>query len=221
VVAIVIVLPSGLEIGRINPGDLFFVDVLYVYERYYVKLVWWLMTRSNFSRETVDGWSRLRPDEDLFGLGVAHRLIWSGRLAEEILERTAIASGLRRRGDYEVLALLRRAEPELLSPLQVAQQLITSQSGMTGKLDRLERQGLVQRSPDPEDRRAIRLGITDAGRSLIDQAFTTSLSVYQSMLDGFTPTEGKDLDALLDKLLARLDGLSAMQQPWNQELDHK
>jgi hypothetical protein len=38
----------------------------------------------------------------------------SGRLAEEILERTAIASGLRRRGDYEVLALLRRAEPDRL-----------------------------------------------------------------------------------------------------------
>ena len=168
----------------------------------------------NFSRETVDGWSRLRPDEDLFGLGVAHRLIWSGRLAEEVLERTAIASGLRRRGDYEVLALLRRAEPELLTPVQVAQQLLTSQSGMTGKLDRLERQGLVQRTPDPEDRRAIRLGITDAGRDLIDQAFTTSLSVYQSMLDGFTAAEGKDLEALLDKLLTRLDELAAMQQPW-------
>jgi hypothetical protein len=49
-------------------------------------------------------------------LGVAQRLIWSGRLAEQVLERTAIACGLRRRGDYEVLALLRRAEPEL-SPL--------------------------------------------------------------------------------------------------------
>jgi DNA-binding MarR family transcriptional regulator len=172
------------------------------------------MTRVNFSRETVEGWSRLRPDEDLFGLGVAHRLIWSGRLAEEVLERTAIACGLRRRGDYEVLALLRRAEPALLTPLQVAQKLITSQSGMTGKLDRLERQGLVHRSPDPEDRRAIRLGITDAGRSLIDEAFTTCLSVYQSMLDEFTPTEVKDLDALLDKLLTRLDELSVMQQPW-------
>jgi DNA-binding MarR family transcriptional regulator len=172
------------------------------------------MTRVNFSRETVDGWSRLRPDEDLFGLGVAHRLIWSGRLAEEVLERTAIACGLRRRGDYEVLALLRRAEPALLTPLQVAQQLLTSQSGMTGKLDRLERQGLVRRTPDPEDRRAIRLGITDAGQALIDQAFTTSLLVYQSMLDEFTPTEEKDLEALLDKLLTRLDELSAMQQPW-------
>jgi DNA-binding MarR family transcriptional regulator len=172
------------------------------------------MTRVNFSRETVDGWSRLRPDEDLFGLGVAHRLIWSGRLAEEVLERTAIACGLRRRGDYEVLALLRRAEPALLTPLQVAQQLLTSQSGMTGKLDRLERQGLVRRTPDPEDRRAIRLGITDAGQALIDQAFTTSLLVYQSMLDEFTPTEEKDLEALLDKLLTRLDELSEMQQPW-------
>ena len=172
------------------------------------------MTRVNFSRETVDGWSRLRPDEDLLGLGIAHRLVWSGRLAEEVLEKTAIACGLRRRGDYEVLALLRRAEPEFLTPLQVAQQLLTSQSGMTGKLDRLERQGLVQRSPDPADRRAIRLGITDAGRSLIDEAFTTCLAVYQSLLDGLTPAEVKDLDALLDKLLTRLDELSVMQQPW-------
>jgi DNA-binding MarR family transcriptional regulator len=173
------------------------------------------MSRSSFSQETVDGWSRLRPDDDLFGLGVGHRLIWSGRLAEELLESTAIASGLRRRGDYEVLALLRRAEPELLTPLQVAQQLMTSQSGMTGKLDRLERQGLVQRTPDPEDRRAIRLGITDSGRTLIDEAFTASLSVYQSMLEEFTPTEAKDLEALLEKLLTRLDELSAMRQPWS------
>lgn len=86
---------------------------------------------------------------------------------------------------------------------------------MTGKLDRLERQGLVRRTPDSEDRRAIRLGITDSGRALIDDAFTTSLSVYQSMLDKFTPTEAKDLEALLDKLLNRLDELSEMRQPWS------
>lgn len=172
------------------------------------------MTRSDFSREAVDGWSRLRPDDDLFGLGVVQRLVWSGRLAQELLEKTAVASGLRRRGDYEVLALLRRAEPELLTPLQVAQHLMTSQSGMTGKLDRLERQGLVQRTPDREDRRAIRLGITDSGRALVDQAFTTSLSVYQSMLEGFTPTEAKDLEVLLEKILTQLDELSVMTRPW-------
>ena len=141
--------------------------------------------------------------------------MWNGRLAEELLERTAIASGLRRRGDYEVLALLRRVEPALLTPLEVAQQLQTSQSGMTGKLDRLEQQGLIRRTQNPDDRRAIRLGITEAGRTLIDEAFTTSLSVYQSMLDGFTATEVKELESLLEKLLSRLDELAGMRQPWS------
>jgi DNA-binding MarR family transcriptional regulator len=64
-----------------------------------------------------------------------------------------------------------------------------SQSGMTGKLDRLERKGLIQRTPDADDRRAIRLGITDSGRALIDEAFTTSRSVYQSMLEELTTME--------------------------------
>jgi DNA-binding MarR family transcriptional regulator len=168
----------------------------------------------NFSRETVVGWSRLRPDQNLSVLSVAHRLVWSGRLAEELLERAAVAGGLRRRGDYEVLAMLRRVEPHALTPLQVSQQLLTSQSGMTGKLDRLERQGLLERFPDADDRRTIRLGITDAGRALIDQAFTTSLTVYQSMLDEFTPSEVEEFERLLGKLLTRLDELSVMQQPW-------
>jgi hypothetical protein len=41
--------------------------------------------------------------------------------------------------------------------VDAAKKLLSSQSGMTGKLDRLEEQGLIQRLPDPEDRRVIRL----------------------------------------------------------------
>jgi len=173
------------------------------------------VSRSNFVRESVAGWSRLLPDRDQLSLGVIQRLVWSGRLAEEVLDRAAIASGLRRRGDYEVLALLRRFEPALLTPMEVAQQLMTSQSGMTGKLDRLEDQGFIQRTPDAEDRRAVRLGITDSGRSLIDEAFMTSLNVYESILDEFSPTEVNNLDTLLEKLVSRLDQLSGMREPWN------
>ena len=172
------------------------------------------MPRSHFVRESLAGWSRLRPDTDLFGLGVVQRLVWSGRLAEEILERTATATGLRRRGDYEVLALIRRAEPSQLTPLDVAQQIRTSPSGMTGKLDRLEQQGLIERIPDPADRRAIRLAITEQGRALIDEAFTVCLGVYESMLDALTPREAERLNALLDKLLGRLDELSDRRQLW-------
>lgn len=114
-----------------------------------------------------------------------------------------------------MLALLGWAEPALLTPLEVAQQLMTSQSGMTGKLDRLEHSGLIQRIPDAEDRRAMRLEITESGRALIDEAFTKGNKVYQSMLDEFTPTEAKNLDAQLEQLLQRLDELSHIRQPWN------
>ena len=173
------------------------------------------MSRVYFSRETVNGWTRILPQRDLAGLGVIQRLIWSGRLADELLESTAIASGFRKRGDYEVLTLLRRLEPRLVTPNQVAQQLRTSPSGMTGKLDRLERQGLLQRIPDPDDRRTVQLGITDAGRTLIDEAFTINLNVYQTMLGGLTTAEGTELETLLEKLLGRLDELVVMDDPWD------
>jgi DNA-binding MarR family transcriptional regulator len=86
---------------------------------------------------------------------------------------------------------------------------------MTGKLDRLEDQGLIERTPDAEDRRAIRLGMTEAGRTVIDEAFDTSLRVYEAMVSHFTPGDLKKLDALLEKLLTRLDELSGMRQPWD------
>src|SRR5690554_95994 len=192
----------------------YFVLVLYVPVRFGVKVLCWLMPRSDFVSETVAGWTRLRPEQDLSSLGIVQRLIWTGRLAEELLERTAMAGGLRRRGDYEVLALLRRSEPSLLTPLEVAQQLRTSQSGMTGKLDRLEAQGLIERVPDPSDRRAIRLGVTDAGRALIDNAFTMSMAMYEAMLSELTPAEAKSFEALLDKILTRLDELVSKREPW-------
>lgn len=173
------------------------------------------MSQAKFIKDALSEWSRIRPELDLFGLGIIGRLAWSGRLAEEILERTANVSGLRRRGDYEVLSLLRRVEPTLLTPIEVAQQLRISQSGMTGKLDRLEAQGLIERTPDPDDRRAIRLGLTEAGRAVIDEAFDTSLRVYESMVSGFSPDDLKKLDTLLEKLLTRLDELSDMRQPWD------
>lgn len=157
------------------------------------------MPRPNFVRESLAGWGRLRPDADLFGLGTVQRLVWSGRLAEELLERTANASGLRRRGDYEVLSLLRRVEPALLSPLEVAQQLQTSQSGMTGKLDRLERQELIQRIPDSEDRRALRLGITHAdpfGCALKSQPALGCQLEASGQKEERLPRLGDDLDLL-------------------------
>ena len=169
------------------------------------------MTQSDFIEEATAGWSKLLPDQDMLSFEVIQRLIWSGRLADRILEKAAVVSGLRRHGDFEVLSLLRRNEPILLTPVEVAQQLLSSQSGMTGKLDRLEEQSLIRREPDPDDRRAIRLRVTESGRTLIDEAFTTSLRTYESMLDELTPAQVKGLGVLLKELLERLDHQSRLR----------
>lgn len=125
-------------------------------------------------------------------------------------------SGLRRRGDYEVLALLRRTEPRTLTPAELADQLLTSASGMTGKIDRLERQGLVERRPDAHDRRAINLELTDQGRSLVEQAFDTAVSMYRQMLSDLNDTEIAAFDQILTSLLARLELLERLHHPWDE-----
>jgi DNA-binding MarR family transcriptional regulator len=166
------------------------------------------VTQSEFVDESVAEWSRLLPGRKMLGLDVALRLVWSGHLAHRIMDRSAVAAGLGRSGDFEVLALLRRNEPDLLTPVEVAKKLLSSQSGMTGKLDRLEERALIQRTPDPEDRRVVRLRVTGSGRRLIDEAFSSSLEVYESFLDELSTAERAQLATLLTKLLKRLDHLA-------------
>jgi DNA-binding MarR family transcriptional regulator len=81
---------------------------------------------------------------------------------------------------------------------------------MTGKLDRLEHQGLIQRTPHPDDRRAVTLSITANGRTMVDEAFDTSLSVYQSMLENLSPGDLDNIETILEELLTRLEQLSAI-----------
>lgn len=166
------------------------------------------MTQSESVDESVAEWGRLLPDQNMLGLDVGHRLVWSGRQAHRIMDRSAIAAGLGRRGDFEVLALLRRNEPDLLTPVAVAKKRLSSQSGMTGKLDRLEEQGLIQRIPDPEDRRAVRLHVTDSGRRLIDEPSAPVRRSMSPFSTNLSPAEREQLATLLTMLLKRLDHLA-------------
>lgn len=163
------------------------------------------MERLEFITEAESVWRDIHPDQDLTALSVMQRLIWSGRLAADILERTAIDAGLRKRGDYEVLVLIRRSDPITLNPADVADALLVSTSGLTAKLDRLENQGLIERIPDASDRRALRLRITPAGRRLADRAFLKTLDVYREMLAEQSPADLAALSARLELVLRAID----------------
>jgi len=169
------------------------------------------------TREVVSGWEAIRPSTDRSALGVVQRLVWCGRLIEDLLERAAQAAGFRRRGDYEVLALMRRAEPARLTPIEVAESLLASPSGLTGKLDRLEDQGLLERTKDEVDRRAVRLTLTDDGRVLADRAFDLGLALYERMLTQLGPEERASLVGALGAILRQVDHLYRERRPWESE----
>ena len=79
-----------------------------------------------------------------------------------------------------------------------------SSGGMTNRLDRLERAGLVERRPDPNDRRGRQIALTAAGKRAIDDLIGPMVALEAQLISVLTPTEQKTLNALLKKLLAGL-----------------
>lgn len=64
---------------------------------------------------------------------------------------------------YNALIHTHLEGPEGIRMKDMARNASLSTSGLTALVDRLERQGLVQRNPDPHDRRATRVTLTDEG----------------------------------------------------------
>jgi DNA-binding MarR family transcriptional regulator len=77
--------------------------------------------------------------------------------------------------------------------------------GMTHLVDRLEALGLVERLPDPEDRRGLLVGLTRKGRALVDRVTPSHLATERRLLEGLTEREQAQLAALLRKLLHSLE----------------
>jgi DNA-binding MarR family transcriptional regulator len=101
-----------------------------------------------------------------------------------------------------VLATLRRAgEPYTLSPRELSATLMLTTGGMTGRLDKLERAGLLRRSPDPHDRRGLRVTLTEQGLDLVDRAVGAGLAVEREALSALNAQQAGQLADLLRELL--------------------
>lgn len=149
-----------------------------------------------------DQWALVRPELDTLPMGVVGRIY---RLADSLgldVERAYAAFGISR-GEFDVLATLRRSGPPYtLSPKQLSSTLMITTGGMTGRLDRLERVGLLRRSPDPDDRRGLRITLTDEGLRIVDQAVEAGLAVQHAALQRLSRADIAKLDQLLRKLAA-------------------
>ncbi|MGW6938522.1 MarR family winged helix-turn-helix transcriptional regulator [Streptomyces xanthophaeus] len=147
-------------------------------------------------------WYAVRPDLETAPMAVFGRIYRISRTMGDAMEETYGRYGISR-GEFDVVATLRRSgAPYTLSPRQLSATLMLTTGGMTGRLDKLEKAGLLCRKPDPHDRRALQVTITDRGLALIDEAVTAGVEVQRAALTGLDEEEVELLTGLLRKLLA-------------------
>jgi DNA-binding MarR family transcriptional regulator len=105
--------------------------------------------------------------------------------------------------DYSVLRVLRNVgPPHRLSPSRVADVVLRTTGGMTKMVDRLERAGLVVRTPDPGDRRGVLVGLTRKGVTLSDRASAAYVAGRERIIARLDDAEVDAIDDALRRLLA-------------------
>ncbi|MEM9290354.1 MAG: MarR family transcriptional regulator [Acidobacteriota bacterium] len=100
---------------------------------------------------------------------------------------------------YNVLRILKGAQPDTLTCGDVGQRLVTPEPDVTRLVDRLVRRELAERSRDEQDRRVVRVRITEAGLQLLDRALEPVESYLEGVLGHMSSEELQTLIQLLEK----------------------
>ena len=88
-------------------------------------------------------------------------------LATRRISRELVAEGLPDLGWYDLLWALRRCPGQRLRVNELAREVVLSPTAMSRFVDRAVAAGVVEREPDPDDRRAQQVVLTGEGRALL------------------------------------------------------
>src|SRR3954469_10233074 len=99
---------------------------------------------------------------------------------------------------FDVLATL--GFEQGITQQELAQRLLVTKGNICGMIDRMEASGWVERRPDPEDRRANRLFLTDQGRHLLGKALPDQQRILGRMFEALGEGETQRLFQLMGRL---------------------
>src|SRR5689334_7552286 len=134
-------------------------------------------------------WERERPDVDAWPMGMVGRISRLSRLLDARLKEFFAEHGLER-WEFDVLATLRRsgAPYELTAGALNRAAMITS-GAITNRIDRMAKRGLVERVPDADDRRSVRVRLTERGRETVEELIGPHTENEALLLAGLEPRE--------------------------------
>lgn len=115
----------------------------------------------------------------------------------------------------QVLAIVEGAG-EPVSPSVIAERLLVTTGTMTSLLDTLERRGLVQRLPHPDDRRKVLVDLTPTGQAIVDQLLPSLHARERDVVsDALSANEQRQLVSLLAKVQQAAIRANSVPQPLN------
>lgn len=131
-----------------------------------------------------------------------------GRLLRRLVDSKAQSLGLTS-AQWRVLSAVFRAEYQNQEPLNqatLADQMDVEPITLSRQIDRMEAAGMIERRPDPGDRRAYRLFLTEEARPLVAKFRAVAAGCVNEALAGVTDAEIDLVNDVLSRIRANLVG---------------
>src|SRR3954452_19714684 len=138
---------------------------------------------------------------DLEVEGIIDRIAGLDKRVRRSMEETLAEFDLSH-GEFKVLGWLRHGPH---SPGELAENADLSSGAMTNRIDQLEKAGLVERTPDPSDRRGIQVSATQKGLDLWLAAFASQTEKEKSFPSTLGAEGKSELNTLLRRLMITLE----------------
>ena len=153
----------------------------------------------------AEQWARERPDLDVGAMLVVGRIHRVAELLDQEL-RPVFARAHLANGDFDVLASLRRAgAPYKLTPTELAGTTMVTSGAVTKRVDRLVKQGLVERTVSETDGRGRVIALTPEGKRVQERLHPLHLANEERLVAVLDDDERRRLGELLSKLLLSLE----------------
>jgi DNA-binding MarR family transcriptional regulator len=158
-------------------------------------------TATDVVDDKLEVWARELPDLDLLTEGIVERIQTIDRYLDRSMNDTLARFDVSY-GEWKLLGALRYSgEPYRLSPGKLSRWMGLSSGAMTNRLDRMERAGLVRRLPDPVDRRALQIELTEAGWKLWQDSVEVQAEKEARIASALDEREKGQLNDLLRRVL--------------------
>ena len=167
----------------------------------------------------VEHWKREIPELDPLVEGVMTRMEMLLRHLKQTRQGTLAAHGLEV-SEYATLHYLGGCGAgHQATPGDIAAWQQMSPSGITGRLDALEKRGFIRRLPAPADRRKVIIELTEAGRQAWRSTFNPQTNEEAKVLAALDPDEQQQLNGMLRKIMQVIDRPGLLNTPRSAESD--